>query len=133
MLKRFNSATGELLRAAAALYLGFGLSDPLVKSLAPGAWEAPAALITGGAFFVVLRWLGAKSPQQGQVRTADVTSARNATAPKAVRCGKRCFLPPLSFKHTNFPTWLSSARNRVFAANDECHNSCALPSVLARN
>ena len=133
MSKNLNLAAGEIIRAATALYLGFGLSDPFVKSLAPGAWEAPAALITGGAFFVVLRWLGEKTPQPGQLQTTAASPTPSAAAQKAARCGKRGFLPPLSFKHTNFPSWLSSARNRVFAANDERHNSCTLPSALARN
>ena len=133
MLKKMKTAVGEIIRGVSALYLGFGLSDLLVKSVAPTAWEAPAALATGGAFYFVLRWLGEKSPQLGHVPTTQSPRTSNAPARKASRCGKRDILPPIAFKRSNFPSWLSSARNRVFAANDERSKPCALPFTMLRH
>ena len=91
MLQKSRSIFEAALQAALALYLGYVLSELLLKSLIPDSWAAPGVLISGLAFFFVLRWLRSEAPKGSRVKTEYLPFPRFANMPKTQLVGKSVY------------------------------------------
>lgn len=129
MSQQSRTISATLFQMAFAFYLGYAFWDFFLKGFVPDSGVILGAVISGAVFFWVLRWLNIAAPQAGQTKTETTSVLKSGIAQKVSSCGKRCLLPPISFRHAPLPSWLSASRNRVFFERDKVKKPGALAPV----
>ena len=91
MLVKSRTIFEAAFQAGLALYLGYVVSELLLKSLNPDSWATPGILLTAVPFFFLLRWLRSNPAAEPRPKREYIPFTRFASLPKSQLIGKSVY------------------------------------------